>query len=43
MKVDRERFENALRKLINAKPLPRKKVKTAKQKPQQIIEPTPQK
>src|SRR5262249_42642463 len=42
MKVEREKFENAMRKLIAAKPLPKKKVKTAKIRPRQVIEPAPQ-
>jgi hypothetical protein len=39
MKVEKEKFDALLGKLLKAKPEPRKKIKTAKQKPTQIIEP----
>jgi hypothetical protein len=39
MKVEKEKFDALLGKLLKAKPEPRKKIKTAKPKPAQIIAP----
>jgi hypothetical protein len=37
MKVEKEKFGSLLGKLLKAKPEPRKKIKTAKKKPVNII------
>jgi hypothetical protein len=37
MKVEKEKFDAALAKLLRAKPHPRKKIKRAKRKPAKII------
>jgi hypothetical protein len=40
MKVEKEKFDSLLGKLLKAKPEPRKKIKAAKQKPAKIIQAT---
>jgi hypothetical protein len=40
MKVEKEKFDSLLGKLLKAKPEPRKQIKTAKRKPAKIIQPT---
>lgn len=42
MKVEKEKFENAIRAMLKTKPIPKDKIKTAKQKPRRVIEPTQQ-
>jgi len=41
MKVEKQRFDDLLGKLLKAKPEPRKKIKTAKRKPAKIINSVP--
>jgi hypothetical protein len=39
LKVDRKKFEGIVQNLLQAKPLRREKVKTAKKKPERLIPP----
>jgi len=39
LKVDRKKFEGIVQNLLNTKPVPREKVKTAKKKPAKLIPP----
>jgi len=40
MKVEKQKFDDLLGKLLKAKPEPRKKIKASKRKPAKIIQPT---
>jgi hypothetical protein len=40
LKVDRKKFEGIVQNLLQAKPLKREKVKTAKKKPEKLFPPS---